>query len=74
MIEVVARAARVLHAWARGLPSPASAPTVAANGYLVNTLTGVDICVGTQMPKPLPPYTPEQIDMVSAWICQGAPP
>ncbi|MCA9654608.1 MAG: hypothetical protein KC501_32135 [Myxococcales bacterium] len=47
---------------------------MAANGYLVNTLTGVDICVGTQMPKALPPYTPEQIDMISAWICQGAPP
>lgn len=42
--------------------------------YLLDKLLGVDTCFGTRMPKAADPYTAVQIDLVTAWICQGAPP
>jgi hypothetical protein len=42
--------------------------------YLLDKLLGVDMCLGTRMPKAATPYSAEQIDLVAAWICQGAPP
>jgi hypothetical protein len=42
--------------------------------YVLDKLLGVDQCMGTRMPKGADPYPPEQIDLVTAWICQGAPP
>lgn len=48
-------------------------PGQPGSSYLVNKLTGVDMCFGTSMPKGLGAWTPDRIDLVSAWICQGAP-
>lgn len=42
--------------------------------YLLDKLLGVDMCFGTRMPKAAPAYSAEQLDLVTAWICQGAPP
>ena len=43
------------------------------DSYLVDKLLGVDLCFGTRMPKDPPPLSQAEIDMVSSWICQGAP-
>lgn len=42
--------------------------------YLLDKLLGVDQCFGTRMPKAAPAYSAAQLDLVTAWICQGAPP
>jgi hypothetical protein len=49
-------------------------PGQPAASYLVDKLLGVNLCFGSQMPKDPPPLDPATIAMVSAWICQGAPP
>jgi hypothetical protein len=36
--------------------------------YLVNKLTGVGMCGGSQMPKGTAPLSAAQLDMVRAWI------
>jgi hypothetical protein len=57
-------------------PSSTSASSEPGNpddSYLVDELLGVDLCLGTRMPK-ANPYSAAQIDLVTAWICQGAPP
>ncbi len=41
--------------------------------YLLDKLLGVDLCMGTRMPKDPPPLTAAELDLVSRWICQGAP-
>lgn len=40
--------------------------------YLINKLTGVDMCLGSQMPKNDPALASNQIGLISDWICQGA--
>jgi hypothetical protein len=42
--------------------------------YLLDKMLGVDMCMGTRMPKGAMPYSAAQIDLITAWICQGAPP
>jgi hypothetical protein len=44
-----------------------------AKSYLVNKLTGVDLCAGTQMPKAGSSLSLSEIDLVRGWICNGAP-
>ena len=41
--------------------------------YLMNKLTGVAICSGTQMPKTGTSLPAAQLDLFRAWICNGAP-
>lgn len=48
-------------------------PGQPGSSYLLSKLTGVDMCMGTAMPKGADAWTPAQIELVSAWICQGAP-
>jgi hypothetical protein len=49
------------------------APGSVANSYLVNKLTGVGMCTGTQMPKTGADLPPTQMNAINGWICQGAP-
>jgi hypothetical protein len=48
-------------------------PGAPSKSYLVNKLTGVGICSGTQMPKTGASLPSSQIAIVSGWICEGAP-
>jgi hypothetical protein len=41
--------------------------------YLMNKLTGVGLCGGTQMPKKGESLPAQQLEAISAWICSGAP-
>jgi hypothetical protein len=41
--------------------------------YIINKLTGVDMCAGSVMPKMGGELSPAQIDLIRGWICQGAP-
>lgn len=43
-----------------------------AGSYLINKLTGVDLCAGTQMPKAGASLPAAQIDAFKGWICNGA--
>jgi hypothetical protein len=43
----------------------------AKESYLVNKLTGIDLCNGNRMPAATP-LAPAQIDTIRAWICAGA--
>jgi hypothetical protein len=47
------------------------APSAPGASYLVNKLTGVDICFGTRMPK-IGSLSPIQIQLVIDWITEGA--
>jgi hypothetical protein len=40
--------------------------------YFMNKLTGVDMCTGSQMPKRGVSLPAAQLDMIRAWICNGA--
>ncbi len=41
--------------------------------YLVDKLSGTNLCMDSrQMPLDQPPFTPDEIQTVSDWICQGA--
>lgn len=42
--------------------------------YLLAKLLGVGMCSGTRMPKAAAAYPVADIELVTAWICQGAPP
>jgi hypothetical protein len=57
------------------------APGAPDDSYLINKLTGLAMCGGQQMPRPLPGTpssepritpSPDQIDRVRAWIAAGA--
>jgi hypothetical protein len=48
-------------------------PGSPSTSYLVNKLTGQGICSGTQMPARGVSLPAAQIDLIRAWICQGAP-
>jgi hypothetical protein len=45
----------------------------AAVSYLINKLTGVGMCSGSQMPKVGTKLTTAQIDTIKGWINAGAP-
>jgi hypothetical protein len=49
------------------------APGSPATSYLINKLTGVDMCSGTQMPAKGASIPQSQIDLIRTWICLGAP-
>ncbi len=49
------------------------APGSPASSYLINKLTGVDMCAGSVMPKAGGELPKAQIDLIRGWICQGAP-
>jgi hypothetical protein len=49
------------------------APSSPERSYLINKLTGQGICSGTQMPARGQSLPQNQIDLIRAWICQGAP-
>lgn len=40
--------------------------------YLVNKLTGIDMCSGTLMPKANMALPDDELDVIFAWICGGA--
>jgi hypothetical protein len=49
------------------------APGSVSTSYLVNKLTGVGMCNGTQMPKTGQSLSKAELDAINGWICQGAP-
>jgi hypothetical protein len=49
------------------------APGDAAHSYLMNTLTGHDLCGGAPMPFGKPMLPEAQIQRIHDWICDGAP-
>jgi hypothetical protein len=49
------------------------APGSVAASYLINKLTAVDMCSGTQMPARGVSLAQSQIDLLRTWICLGAP-
>jgi hypothetical protein len=48
-------------------------PGAPASSYLINKLTGLDMCSGSVMPKAGGELPSVQIELIRAWICQGAP-
>jgi len=44
-----------------------------STSYLINKLTGVGLCSGGIMPVNGGPLPSSQIDLIRAWICNGAP-
>jgi hypothetical protein len=49
------------------------APGSVATSYLVNKLTGQGLCSGNLMPPNGGPLSSTQLDLIRAWICNGAP-
>jgi hypothetical protein len=47
-------------------------PGSVSTSYLVNKLTGVGMCSGSQMPL-TGSLSSSQVDQIRAWICNGAP-
>jgi hypothetical protein len=50
------------------------APGDPAGSYLLDKLLGVDLCLGTAMPKGAGEVPFAESDLVAAWICHGAQP
>jgi hypothetical protein len=48
-------------------------PGSPSTSYLMNKLTGIGMCSGTQMPSRGVSLPQAQIDLIRNWICQGAP-
>lgn len=42
------------------------------SSYMLHKLTNTNLCAGEPMPKGAPPLPPDQIQLISDWICQGA--
>jgi hypothetical protein len=40
--------------------------------YLLDKLSGQHLCMGSQMPLYQPPLNPDDLQIISDWICQGA--
>jgi hypothetical protein len=49
------------------------APGSPETSYLINKVSGVGMCSGSVMPKMGSELSQSQIDLIRAWICQGAP-
>ncbi len=45
-----------------------------STSYLVDKITGTNLCSGSKMPKNGPGLTPDQRQTLSNWICSGAAP
>lgn len=67
--ELVDIASSTCNAGARTLVTPGDV----SKSYLVNKLTGVDMCAGTQMPKAGSALPAGELDTIRRWICNGAP-
>jgi len=48
-------------------------PGVVDQSYLMNKLTGIGMCAGTQMPKVGGGLSNAELDLFRAWICNNAP-
>jgi hypothetical protein len=48
-------------------------PGQVAQSYLMNKLLGYQMCAGTKMPKATQSLAASEIDLIRAWICNGAP-
>jgi len=48
-------------------------PGSVGTSYLVNKLTGVGMCNGTQMPKTGASLSAAELNVINGWICEGAP-
>jgi hypothetical protein len=48
-------------------------PGAPAESYLLDKLTGVGMCPGSQRMPIGPPLAPSQIQTIADWICAGAP-
>lgn len=48
-------------------------PGMADQSYLMNKLTGTNLCSGSQMPKTGGALSASALDLISGWICEGAP-
>ena len=40
--------------------------------YLLDKLLGRNLCMGSRMPLDQPPFTSDELQIVSDWVCQGA--
>jgi len=47
-------------------------PGAPASSYIMDKLTGTNLCMGSQMPKAGQSLPSTQIDTIRNWICQGA--
>jgi hypothetical protein len=47
-------------------------PGDVAHSYLIDKLSGHDMCTGVQMPKMGTPLAQDQVDAIASWIAQGA--
>jgi hypothetical protein len=47
-------------------------PGVVADSYLINKLTGVGTCMAGTNPRAHDSLSAAQVDLLRAWICQGA--
>jgi hypothetical protein len=47
-------------------------PSAVSESYLVNKLTGQNLCNGSQMPKTGTSLPSSEISAINGWICQGA--
>lgn len=54
---------------ARKLVVPGSPGT----SYLMQKLLNISVCTGTQMPKAGQGLPQKQLDLISGWVCSGAP-
>jgi hypothetical protein len=50
------------------------APGSPSTSYLINKLTGTDMCTGLRMPRGRNPLPAADIDLIRAWITGNAPP
>lgn len=48
-------------------------PGQVPQSYLMNKLLGYQMCAGTKMPKANQSLTTSEIELIRAWICNGAP-
>jgi len=48
-------------------------PGSPSSSYLIQKLLGVGVCTGTQMPKAGQGLPQNQLDLISDWVCSGAP-
>ncbi len=44
------------------------------NSHIIQKLTDLNACGGAQMPQNDPPLTWAEVNLITRWICAGAPP
>ncbi|MFO7565047.1 MAG: hypothetical protein R6X02_20545 [Enhygromyxa sp.] len=53
--------------------TPRVNPGNPGDSYLLDKLLGVELCTGSQMPLNTEPLALADVELISDWICQGAP-